>query len=898
MVSVMAMKLQDIEKLILQEAPFAYSSLLIIPDKTGKPIDFLFHGMNPSFENIMGLKAKTNLNKRFSEILSNTNTLKECTKLFGQIIIEGKESKIEFYDKESKKWFCIQLFSPKSDIVTAIFTDITIDQLIANTTKFFFENPIDARPDYQAISDTMLHISGAKFVGFNIFEEGSLDYTTVSLSGINAKTKKGLSMLGFNPVGKRWAHDPIRASRIEDSTTTVFERLSDLTGNIISQQSVKAIEALFQLGNTIIVKIMKDGVMLGDFTLILSSKKRLSNISQVEMYAQQVGMLLERCRINQKIKQSEEKYRHISENISDVVWTMDLNLNLTYISPSGERLSGIKTEDYLKRNILENFSPESVQKIMKTYEAEMDYERNSEHKDSGRSIYLELEHLLPDNKSVWIGMSISILRNEKGEIIGFQGVSRDISLQIEAEQKLRESEERFKTMFYESPTSIIIHDKDTFEIVDANKMAYETYGFQSLEELQKNDFWLEPPYSFKEASEYIKKAAAGIPQEFEWLNQKKNAEFFWEYVTLKRIVINETVRVLSTSIDITDRKIIEQEIIDSRNNLAEAQKIARMGSWEWIVSNDELRLSQEFFEVTGIEHTKRYKTLTTFLDRIHPDDINVFHNSLENNVESFEFRVIQKDGTIRHILSKCKIESSPLHTLTRITGTAQDISFITNEELKQTLHQLHELTNYIETLREEERKALSRDLHDDLGQTLTAIKLELDSLKYNITDALIVEKIEKISSMIALTMQSVQRIMTRLRPDLLNDLGLEAALEWLIKEYKKTTNIQVDMRMPQDIVLEKDVSLHIFRIIQESLTNISKHAKANMVKIILSQKGGYLNIWITDNGIGIDTQKIEKGKSFGIIGMRERAANMGGTFNISKGSTIGTKIEINIPLKP
>jgi len=487
----------------LGKLPFGYSYQKIIYNNANTPIDFEFIYINSAFEQIIKIKKEKLINNKFSDILPFINSINTWFKQFGENIIEGVESNIEHYSKKGKKWFEIQTYSPEKGYYISIITDISINKTISQTAKYFFEKAIDEQPDYKAISDNMMIISNAKFVGFNIFEDSSLDYTTVALSGLNTNLNKGLSILGFNPVGKKWKHDPRRSEIIKNSTTTVFERLSDLTGNVISYHIVRSIETLFKIGDVLIVKILKKDVMLGDFTLLMPKDYKLANKSQIEMYARQVGLMLERSIINKKLLQSEAKYRQITENISDVVWMMDLNFNLTYISPSITNLTGLTQEEYYSKNLNEFYSPESIQKILQVHQAEILLENNSRNKDLNRKIYIELEHLLPNQKSVWLGMIITFLRDVNGNPIGVQGISRDISLQKQAEIKLLESEKRFKTIFYESPVSIIIHDIETNEIIDANEKAYKAYGFKSLDELINNEFWMPPPYSFKEAATYI-----------------------------------------------------------------------------------------------------------------------------------------------------------------------------------------------------------------------------------------------------------------------------------------------------------------------------------------------------------------------------------------------------------
>jgi len=219
------------------------------------------------------------------------------------------------------------------------------------------------------------------------------------------------------------------------------------------------------------------------------------------------------------------------------------------------------------------------------------------------------------------------------------------------------------------------------------------------------------------------------------------------------------------------------------------------------------------------------------------------------------------------------------------------------EKLKNALEQLHQLTQYTERAREEERKAISRELHDDLGQSLTAVKIDLGIIRQSVSDSDVVAKINKISTLVGDTIKTVQRLTSQLRPEILDDLGLETAIEWYTQEFSQRTGVEVLLEMDSGITIAPDTSLTLFRIMQESLTNIARHAKATRVEIALKSTGESINFRISDNGIGITEAGLKSKKSFGLIGMKERADSLGGTFEIYCENGHGTVIKLIFPLK-
>lgn len=218
-----------------------------------------------------------------------------------------------------------------------------------------------------------------------------------------------------------------------------------------------------------------------------------------------------------------------------------------------------------------------------------------------------------------------------------------------------------------------------------------------------------------------------------------------------------------------------------------------------------------------------------------------------------------------------------------------------SEELKKSLEQLHSLAKYTEKAREYERKSIARELHDDLGQALTAVKIDLGIIRQNVKEENVLSKINKLSILVSDTIKTVQRLTSQLRPDIIDDLGLVAAIKWYTKEFSERNGIEIFLKMDSDIPVSPDDSITLFRIMQESLTNIARHAGASRIEISLLFDGNSVNFRISDNGVGIPEARLSSKKSFGLIGMRERAITLDGTFDIRSESGKGTVVNLNFP---
>jgi len=202
-------------------------------------------------------------------------------------------------------------------------------------------------------------------------------------------------------------------------------------------------------------------------------------------------------------------------------------------------------------------------------------------------------------------------------------------------------------------------------------------------------------------------------------------------------------------------------------------------------------------------------------------------------------------------------------------------------------------------VREEERTSLARDIHDELGQLLTALKIDLSRLakEFPPDQKSLLEKTSSMSKLVDMTIQKVKSISTELRPGLLDDFGLVAAIEWQSGEFQKLTGISIEISTkPEDIVLDRDRSTILFRIFQELLMNVTRHADATKVKVSLVEEADKIVLTLKDNGRGITREQISDPRSFGLLGMRERVRSWQGEFKISGTQGKGTTAVVSIPL--
>jgi PAS domain S-box-containing protein len=239
----------------------------------------------------------------------------------------------------------------------------------------------------------------------------------------------------------------------------------------------------------------------------------------------------------------------------------------------------------------------------------------------------------------------------------------------------------------------------------------------------------------------------------------------------------------------------------------------------------------------------------------------------------------------------------------RIIGTvgiSRDISErkAAESELIKSRAQLRELSNYLQSVREAERARISRELHDELGQTLMALKMELGWLKERlpVEPTMLRTRVDRLVQIVDHSVTDLQRIASDLRPMILDELGLVSAIQWLTQNFSERSPLSIELSFERtDVVYSKDVSTAAFRVVQEALTNIVRHSGAASASIVVRHFGDELQLEISDNGRGMDVTR-SKGKRLGLIGMSERVHMLGGSMEINSAPGCGTRISVRLPL--
>jgi two-component system sensor histidine kinase UhpB len=303
--------------------------------------------------------------------------------------------------------------------------------------------------------------------------------------------------------------------------------------------------------------------------------------------------------------------------------------------------------------------------------------------------------------------------------------------------------------------------------------------------------------------------------------------------------------------------------------------------------------------------------LEWWVERLHPDDRERVVGALQTAADSRgrtwsgQYRFRRQDGSYATVLDRGYFIQDAAGNPIRVVGGLTDISERRHAEeaLEGSRRQLRALTARLQTGREEERANVAREIHDELGQILTALKINLDWIEQKMEERSddkslnpLLERIVESAEMTDSAITTVQRIATDLRPAVLDQLGLAEALREESQRFEKRTGVPCELQAPVErLDLPRDRVTVIFRVFQEALTNVARHAQATRCRIILKTTGDGVVLEVEDDGKGIGTAATSDGGSLGLLGMRERAVMVGGEVTIAPISPKGTRVTLRLP---
>jgi PAS domain S-box-containing protein len=517
-----------------------------------------------------------------------------------------------------------------------------------------------------------------------------------------------------------------------------------------------------------------------------------------------------------------------------------------------------------------------------------------------------------DGQYRWFLIRSVPLRDEQGNIVKWYGTTSDI-------EDLKSAEDRVRLIIDTLPTMVWTLQPDGG--VDFVNQRWMDFTGLSLEEEIENPTGPVHPEDLQRVLEkWFPDFAAGKPSEDELRMRRADGEYRWFLVRTVplRDEQGNVVKWYGVSIDIEDRKRAEQALRSSeweqrriaaqlekeRARLVEAQEVAKIGSWEAELQNLNVIWSEQTHRIFETDPTCFHPTRQKFSEFIHPEDRakvdTAFVASVDNRSPgTVEYRIVMPDGRVKILEERWQAFYDEEGKPVRLAGTCRDIT-----ERVRAEEELRRLSGQLLRLQDEERRKIARDLHDSTGQDLVALATTLSQLRASIPSSS--RKLRNLASQSqALADRSIREIRTLsylLHPPMLDEAGLEDAIRHYADGFAERTGIEVELGISARIGrMTPDIEMALFRVVQESLTNIQRHSGSFRAKIRLNRRADEVRLEISDEGRGAFTQEAKDSADLpfkvgvGIPSMHERVKLIGGRLEIELSSS-GTTVRATIPL--
>ena len=616
----------------------------------------------------------------------------------------------------------------------------------------------------------------------------------------------------------------------------------------------------------------------------------------------------------QTLRESELRYRILFESAGDAIFLMQ---GETFIDCNRRALEMFRcSRSHLIGKTPFTYSPPRQRDGSDSRQAAREKVRQAL---DGETLHFEWQHCRLDGTPFDAEVVLNRLVTQ-GETL-LLGLVRDITERRQMENALRESDQRYKDFISHSnegvwriemapPIPAGLPENETVErvlrhgcIAECNLALARILGYSTTEEVvgKRLQDVIPSADSDKERVESLLSAARGgwvtRNTEFRGVDQQGNIK----YLLRTEIPIVENgmlVRVWGITRDVTALKQADEARKESEErfrNLSNASLEGIMIHHQGVV----LDANPAFARLFGYEQPEDLIGKEALRLLLTPSSqASIRHRMTEHETGLIEVTGVRRDGTT----FAAETDSRPVKYLgqdARIVS-CRDVTErkVAQEELHHSFEQLHALAARLQNIREEERTRVAREIHDQLGQALSAIKIGLTSLVRGLP-ADQTHPLKKTSSILQLVdemIQTVRRISTELRPGILDDLGLVAAVEWAGEEFEARTGTKCRFALPtDDFAVDPERATAVFRIFQETLTNVARHADASEIRVRLAMEGKDLTLEVHDNGRGISEERLSNRRSLGILGMRERAMLLGGELTITGAPGKGTTVRVRVP---
>ena len=602
--------------------------------------------------------------------------------------------------------------------------------------------------------------------------------------------------------------------------------------------------------------------------------------------------ITERKKLEEAKRETEELFSQFMRNFPGSAYIKDSDRRIIQLTENVEKYFGIKAVEWLGKTSEEIWPPELAAQVRKDDEAAL----------QGKAVRSITERPQKGELRTWMTQRFPIPRKDKPPLIGC--ISIDITDRVRAEEALRESEERYRAVARLSSDfaySCAYTGDDGYE-VDWITDAFFTLTGYSKAELHEQRCWLfvSHPDDREMATKPLRELKAGESgtSEFRIVTKEGRVLYIVNYMECQADPeARGGLRLFGAVQDITERKRAELEYKTIVGT-------AMDGFWIIDAQGRFLDTNDAYCRLIGYSREELLKMKISDIEAKEKPKETVRHirKIMEVGGDRFETRHRCKDGRVVDIevsTNYDKESGDKLFVFLRDVTQRKQMG----ETLVNYIGELQQLSKQLIAVQEAERLRISQELHDEMGQALTMLRINIASIKVSLPPSCTKGIKDRLADADALTekiLGQIHELTLELRPHMLDDLGLVPTLRWYTERLSRRLNIQILFTQKNwKRRLTPEIRTALFRIIQEALTNVAKHARAKKVRILLAQKQKFIEVLVEDDGRGFDQRKIEKrlsrARGIGLFSMKERAALLNGECTIESHPGAGTKVRIRIP---
>lgn len=602
------------------------------------------------------------------------------------------------------------------------------------------------------------------------------------------------------------------------------------------------------------------------------------------------------------LRASESKYRHLFEHAPDMLLSVSpIDDAIRECNPAFQQMTGYRRSEVIGEPfssfVADPPSPDAIR------------ERQQALLSSGRSADLDLELRRKDGSSIPVSANAVVVRDETGGAAAIRFSLRDITSRRRTEEALAESEANFRALFQDAPLAYQSLDKEG-RFLEINRAYTEAFGYERKDVLGRSFSEIMTPESrsgFEERFQGFRERGHIESVEYELVRKDGETRVVAIDGRIRGDVASGDLRTHCILTDITEEREAKEALRKSQERLLLAQAVGRVGLLDRDLVNGLEIWSDTTYEILGLEPGTVTPGPEARMEVIHPEDRSQAVRCLDRVVTmddsvTQEYRIVHPSGEIRWVQEIAKVFPTPEGKPTgRILTTIQDITqeVRSKKTLEASQGRLRALAARLTQIREEERKAVARELHDELGQALTSLRMDLDMASSRVPPGH--EELRgRLANMIEATDENiacVQELSNRLRPTILDVMGLGPAVEWLVDDLRDRTKLRFHMDLAEERVpLPEDVRIALYRVAQEALTNVVRHAEAKNVWLRLEGGSSSVLLEVEDDGRGFPKETLRSIDSLGMLGMRERALAIGGELTVEERRGGGTTIRLQVPM--